>query len=373
MELNFKEYVEYNTLLEEGAEIILEKNIDPAAIQELADLYEGFWGSAARMAGGLGGSMLGSALGPGGSIAGAMTGSTLAGKASDWLGKKFGRNKAIKIAPLYQQAKQSFGNLVSALSKIKNNPRAEEMLTNGKDILNSLKGMEREVPAIDGPAQPRGFFGRQIDKVSDFARRNPGLMNTLGTGLKIGAGYALGNALHGGHTDVSGHDTGDVVPNTHVPDVTGHHADHPVWSEPHAERDYNYAPGSHTYGPDTDIPGTSTQWSSGKHTWTSDNADSFLGTDNPYVPHHGLPTPHHDIAMDKPALDSPPGGGNPFQIYPKGTPIPHEVPNGPGPDYGNPPVHVPKHIPFGYGEQPHEIRPMGSWGPGRAGLRRSFR
>lgn len=210
MTTTFKEYMDFDTLCDQGAAVILKKNIDPQAIQELADLYEGFWGNAARMAGGIGGTMLGSALGPAGAIGGAMLGSGLAGKFAQGFGSQKGYNtphKDMKISPLFQQAKQSFGNLVNTLTSVQqHSPGAQEMLANGQNVLGALQQMEPETRKADGmsaePAAP-GFFGRMKNKVTDFAGKHPRLMRSLGTGLQVGAGYALGQAF-GHHGDTGG-------------------------------------------------------------------------------------------------------------------------------------------------------------------------
>ena len=99
-ELTFKEYIEYNDLLDRGARMVIESEIDPA---HLFYIVEGFLRNTARVLGGVGGALAGSALGPAGSIAGGVAGST----GADWLANKFGGG-GNEIGPLYDQAKKAF-------------------------------------------------------------------------------------------------------------------------------------------------------------------------------------------------------------------------------------------------------------------------
>ena len=141
----FKEFVEvsenYHDILNDCAQIVLDKEIDPKSLNELADIYLEF--NPLALAGGIGGSMV---AGPAGAIAGGVAGQ----KAGQAVGNWFKGGQANKIAPAFQQAKDATNKLIAALTGASQKvPQASDLLQNAKTMSQSLQKVEPQIAVID--------------------------------------------------------------------------------------------------------------------------------------------------------------------------------------------------------------------------------
>ena len=227
--MEFKDYIEIDQVLNDGAHAIIERNIDPADIQELSEILNEW--NPLRTIGGMGGAMLGSALGPGGTIGGAVLGSTLGGKAGSWIADKVGFKRTAQVTPAIQQAKQAFSNLVNALAVKQGNPSAEALMQQSKQVLQTIQGMEQMAPQVDQEIKAGvkpNWFGRARDKMGAWADKHPHLARGLDMGLNIGGAYALGGAMghHGAgndtHAPAAHHPGGIESQDAHSAAIGGH-------------------------------------------------------------------------------------------------------------------------------------------------------
>ena len=263
--MNFAEFIQvsdnYEIILNDCAQIILDKEIDPKSLNELADIYLEF--NPLALAGGIGGSMLAGPAGAvGGGIAGQKTGQAVGG----WL--KGGQ--ANKISPAFQQAKDATNKLIAALTGASQKvPEAKTLLQNAQAMNQSLQQVEPKIAGVDqtlaqmhdtetkqagGIAQKlqgvegKGILGKMArragdflgksdmlsrkggvrgaiagvgDKLSAWGKRHPVLSKGLQAGGAVAAGSMLGGmagmagagadpGVGGGGADVGGGGGADV-------------------------------------------------------------------------------------------------------------------------------------------------------------------
>ena len=269
MELNFKNYIECDKIIEEAARQAVEDNVDPRAIQELADIFNEF--NAFRTLGGVGGAMAGSVLGLPGQIGGAMAGTKAGDALGNWLAKKTGFVKTQQITPAYSEAKTAFTNLVTALGKQRNNPIAQKIMASKdvQEMIQSVNEMGRFVPMVDGELKTgtkQTFLGKARDMLADWAQRHPLLSRGLDLGGSIGMAMAAGQMMHGmghgataTHQPVPGH---AVVGGTH-----GHGAFHQAFHNP-AQHDHLHntmAAHGHPMAQSVGHPAPAANWDIGKY------------------------------------------------------------------------------------------------------------
>jgi hypothetical protein len=278
----FSEYAEIRNNIEElnenSAQIIIDNDLDPQALNELADIILEFNPLA------LGGAMAGAAAG---GIPGAMAGGYAGGKAGQGISKWFKGGQNQKVTPALQAAKQAVGNLVNVLSAAgqakhgMNVPsQALPQVQQSAQQLNKvLSGMDQGVGEIDktwnqtqdssrksqgGIAQQTQRAGKAIagnkkggfrnwlggavknagnamrgnkalsqqggvrgavagmgDKMGQWAAKHPRLAGAakLGaTGAAIGAAHAMGaGGAEGGEMDAGGNDMASAGPNAVAP------------------------------------------------------------------------------------------------------------------------------------------------------------
>lgn len=255
--MNFAEFIQvsdnYEIILNDCAQIILDKEIDPKSLNELADIYLEF--NPLALAGGIGGSMV---AGPAGAIGGAIAGQKAGQAVGGWL--KGGQ--ADKISPAFQQAKDATNKLIAALTGASEKvPEAQALLQNAQAMNQSLQQVEPQIAGVDqslaqmhdtetkqagGIAQKlqgvegKGVLGKMTrgagdvlgksdmlsrkggvrgaiagvgDKLSAWGKKHPVLAKGLQAGGAIAAGSVLGGmaGMAGASVD-PGADVGSVDP-----------------------------------------------------------------------------------------------------------------------------------------------------------------
>lgn len=185
---SFNEYAQdkdINSINESTARMIVEKNIDPEALNELAEVFLEF--NPMALAGGLSGAAVG---GLPGAVAGGYAGGKAGEKAKNWF--KGGQNQ--KVTPALQKAKQAVANLVNSIGS------AEK--SGGVQNLDAVKAtatqLNKTLSTMDEPVQK---VDQQWTQAQDKVRKEKGgvaqqtqkLANKIGGDKNSGARSWIGD------------------------------------------------------------------------------------------------------------------------------------------------------------------------------------
>jgi len=178
---SFNEYAQdkdIKSINESTALMIVEKNIDPEALNELAEIFLEF--NPLALAGGLGGAAVG---GLPGAMAGGYAGGKAGEKAKNWF--KGGQNQ--KVTPALQKAKKAVANLVNSIGSAEKSGGVQNLdavKTTATQLNKTLSTMDEPVQKVD----------QQWTQAQEKVRKEKGgiAQKTQGLGEKIGSNKKTG-------------------------------------------------------------------------------------------------------------------------------------------------------------------------------------
>jgi len=201
----FLEQQEYDSVLAECADYIVEHDIDLEPIYELTELVEGIGSTLGAVTGGALGTLGG---GPIGTVGGAMGGAALGGKIDRTVGKWMGKGKAQQLAPAYQQATQAVDGLVQALNQAGGQEAAAsevgKLLPTANKLKDTLQQIGQSVPNIDQSlktqhdtqAKQAGGLAQKTQAAGENLAQKQGWLGKVGQGVqKLGQKMAGSEAL----------------------------------------------------------------------------------------------------------------------------------------------------------------------------------